>query len=205
MRQSFAEQTQNRPHRPILEKALQLLAQQRLIQHRREQQTLARTAIDCGCGAGNESAYLLANDYRVDAFDADITATQICAKRFIDQPQYSICQNSFENYIYPKASLIVALYSLFFCPEAYLEATFHKMTAALPIGGLLVINLLGKKDQWLSTYPEKFVGFEYCQIEKLFQDQFNIVFHEEFLGEHPLGDGTLKYWNTHMLILQKKI
>ena len=42
---SFIELTQDIPHKPILEKALSCL------------DSLPLVAIDCGCGAGNESAF----------------------------------------------------------------------------------------------------------------------------------------------------
>lgn len=66
MKSSFAELTQNLPHRPILDKALSYF------------DDLPKIAIDCGCGAGNESAFLLQQNFIVHAFDSCPQAREIC-------------------------------------------------------------------------------------------------------------------------------
>ena len=66
MNTSFAELTQNLSHRPILDKALSYF------------DDLAKIAIDCGCGAGNESAFLLQQNFIVHAFDPSVQARDIC-------------------------------------------------------------------------------------------------------------------------------
>lgn len=194
---SFAQLTQEQPHRPILEKAVSYL-------NSGNNRNELLTAIDCGCGAGNESAYLLKQGFRVYAFDNDLEAVNICQNRFKYDRQLQISQTSFEKYVYPKSHLVIALYSLFFCPAKYLMQVIHSITECLNPNGLLVMNLLGHQDQWFKDRPDKFSAFTTAQILDLFQPQYNICLHEVFEGEQPLANGTHKFWHTHMLILQKK-
>ncbi|WP_430641637.1 hypothetical protein [Acinetobacter amyesii] len=76
MTKSFAELTQNLPHRPILEKALSYF------------ENLPKIAIDCGCGAGNESSFLLRHNFKVYAFDPSVDAKNICLIKFKDNKNF---------------------------------------------------------------------------------------------------------------------
>ncbi len=62
MNEKFIQLSKELKHRPILEKALGYFP------------NLPLVAIDCGCGAGNESAYLLSKGFNVHAFDISIDA-----------------------------------------------------------------------------------------------------------------------------------
>ena len=130
MSQIFAELTQDQSHRPILEYALQYV-----------DATLPRVAIDCGCGAGNEAAFLLKHDYRVYAFDPSEAAQRVCQYRFKNHPKFFLSNHVFENYPFPSASIIIALFSLFFCAPNQIDHVLAKMKHALPQGGILLIQL----------------------------------------------------------------
>ncbi|HCG3503234.1 TPA: SAM-dependent methyltransferase, partial [Acinetobacter baumannii] len=56
MNEKLIQLSKELKHRPILEKALGYFP------------NLPLVAIDCGCGAGNESAYLLSKGFNVHAF-----------------------------------------------------------------------------------------------------------------------------------------
>lgn len=66
MNEKFIQLSKELKHRPILEKALGYF------------RNLPLVAIDCGCGAGNESAYLLSKGFNVHAFDISIDAQKVC-------------------------------------------------------------------------------------------------------------------------------
>lgn len=193
MVKSFAELTQGQPHRPIVEKALSHFDH------------LPKIAIDCGCGAGNESSFLLENDFKVYAFDPSIEAKNICLNRFKGNNNFLFSDETFEDYCFPEASLIIALFSLFFCSAHSLDHVLDKMTNSLDRQGILLIQLLGKDDAWVIDHPETFVGFEQEELQHLFNKEFDIVFIDELKGNKPLANGTLKFWNIHTLILRKKI
>ncbi|NUF37044.1 methyltransferase domain-containing protein, partial [Acinetobacter lactucae] len=179
-------------HRPILEKALGYFP------------NLPLVAIDCGCGAGNESAYLLSKGFNVHAFDIASDAQKICAERFKDDSKFIFYHESFEYFNFPSASLIIASSSLFFCEPSYFYRVIKRIKNALPKDGILVVDLLGTQDEWVIKEPKKFIGFTYPYIEDLFLHEFNFLFHKEINEKLPLLSGYIKAWNLHMLILQKK-
>lgn len=163
MTKSFAELTQDLPHRPILEKALSYF------------ENLPKIAIDCGCGAGNESSFLLRHDFKVYAFDPSVEAKNICLSKFNDNKNFVFSNQAFEDYSFPKASLIIALFSLFFCSADSLENVLKKMQESLREQGILLIQLLGKEDEWVNNFSEKFIGFEQREL-KFFLMRTSILF-----------------------------
>lgn len=192
MTKSFAELTKDLPHRPIVEKALFHFGK------------LPKIAIDCGCGAGNESSFLLNNNFKVYAFDPSVEAKNICLDRFKDNKNFVFSNQTFEDYSFPKANLIIALFSLFFCSIDALENVLKKIKDSLSQEGILLIQLLGKDDAWVTNFPEKFIGFESEELKKKFDGDFEIIFIDELKDDKPLANGTLKFWNVHTLILKKK-
>ncbi|WP_151742639.1 MULTISPECIES: class I SAM-dependent methyltransferase [unclassified Acinetobacter] len=192
MSKIFAELTQDQSHRPILEYALQYV-----------DATLPRVAIDCGCGAGNEAAFLLKHDYRVYAFDPSEAAQRVCQYRFKNHPKFFFSNHVFENYPFPSASIIIALFSLFFCAPNQIDHVLAKMKHALPQGGILLIQLLGQDDAWLLQRPQTMQGFNRQQIEQLFIEDYEILLNQETRTEHPNAHGKIKFWNFHTLILKK--
>ncbi|CAI3155087.1 tRNA (cmo5U34)-methyltransferase [Acinetobacter oleivorans] len=192
MNEKFIQLSKELKHRPILEKALVHFSNLPLI------------AIDCGCGAGNESAYLLSKGFNVHAFDISIDAQKVCAERFKDESRFSFYHESFEDFNFPSASLIIASSSLFFCDPSYFDRVIKRIINALSEGGILVVDLLGTQDEWVIREPTKFIGFTYQDIVDLFLYDFNLLFHKEMNENLPLLNGFIKSWHLHMLILQKK-
>lgn len=188
---SFIELTQDIPHKPILEKALSCL------------DSLPLVAIDCGCGAGNESAFLLNRGFLVHAFDPSIEAATVCSAKFRQDEKFILSTATFEKFNFPKASLIIALLSLIFCDPESLEDVLDKIIHALPKGGVFLADLLGKEDAWLGSHPEKFIGFDKQQIQSMFSKNFDFLFFNEIKGERRLANGTSKFWHVYTLILKK--
>lgn len=192
MNEKFIQLSRELKHRPILEKALGYFPNLPLI------------AIDCGSGAGNESAYLLSNGFNVYAFDISIEAQKFCAERFKDDSKFIFYHESFEDFNFPSASLIIASSSLFFCDPSYFDRVIKRIINALPEGGILVVDLLGTQDEWVIREPKKFIGFTYQDIVDLFLYDFNLLFHKKMNENLPLLNGYIKSWHLHMMILQKK-
>lgn len=192
MKKSFAQLTQNLSHRPIVEMALKHLGK------------LPKIAIDCGCGAGSESSFLLNQNFTVYAFDPCIEAKNICLERLRENNNFFFSNEIFENYKFPQSSLIIVLYSLFFCSSHVLNDVLKRMKNALNTEGILLLQFLGKDDAWAIDCPEKFLGFEKKQLEDMFSEDFDMLFIDELKGNKPLANGSLKFWNIYTLILKKK-
>ena len=192
MKITCAEATKNGLHRPILEQAINHM------------QNLPLTAIDCGCGAGNESNYLLNNGFSVTAFDCLEKSKQLCSERFQNHPRFSFYQTTFEYFCFPKASLVVALFSLFFCQPSQLTRVLSNIKDALPKDGIFLLQLLGTHDAWVKHTPQRFKGFSKQTLETLFKQDYEILFYEEEQAPKPLANGDIKNWHLHTLILKKR-
>ena len=79
------------------------------------------------------------------------------------------------------------------------------MKTSLCDQGILLIQLLGKADTWVIDHPEKFKGFDQCELRALFEEDFEIINLEELKENKRLANGSTKFWNLHTLILKKKI
>lgn len=112
--------------------------------------TGAGTAIDCGCGAGSNIAHLRAEDYTVHAFDIDEEAISLCSERFANDSHVHLYLDSFGSFNYPKADLVVADASLFFCPAVEFEAFIEKLFRALQPKGVFCGAFLGARDSMAS-------------------------------------------------------
>ncbi|MBL4740919.1 MAG: hypothetical protein JKY12_07980 [Sneathiella sp.] len=80
----YFEATSNRETREDLKLAVKLVGEPKI-------------AIDCGCGAGSDVAYLRANGFLVHAFDIEQDAIIRCQKRFGNDDTVQLTQASFST------------------------------------------------------------------------------------------------------------
>jgi len=106
----------------------------------------SRVAIDCGCGAGSDIAFLRSKGFIVHAFDREQESIARCQKRFGDDKDVLLSQATFTTFEYPRASLIMADASLYFCPEDEFHLAWRKITASLLPGGIFIGSFLGPED-----------------------------------------------------------
>ncbi|NRA15442.1 MAG: class I SAM-dependent methyltransferase [Oceanospirillaceae bacterium] len=100
----YYDRAQQQGHRPLLEWAASL------------NQSECLTAVDCGCGTGNDTAFLVSKGYRVQAFDISAESINRCRDRFEPLSDVELHQCGFEDFSYPRSGVLVAHSSLFFCP-----------------------------------------------------------------------------------------
>jgi len=67
-----------------------------------------RVAIDCGCGAGRDTAFLREKGFHVHAFNVEAEAIRRCRVRFAEDEGVELRQASFESFDYPRADLVSA-------------------------------------------------------------------------------------------------
>ena len=107
-------------------------------------------AIDCGCGAGANIGHLISAGFEVCAFDVQKEAVSLCDERYASNSLVSLSVSSFGSYVYPKASLIVADASLFFCPAGEFDQFMEKVQKSLQPDGVFYGSFLGARDSMAS-------------------------------------------------------
>jgi SAM-dependent methyltransferase len=165
-------------------------------------------AIDCGCGAGRDIAYLLANGYIVHAFDIESDSILRCKKRFEGKDNVFLSQDSFNSFSYPLASLILADASLFFCPEGEFDEVWSKIYKSLSPGGIFVGSFLGPNDTMVDPgyrkelfWPDVLV-FEEVQLRPMF-NRFEIMSWTEHNIDGKTAQGKLHHWHIFSIIAKK--
>jgi len=169
-----------------------------------------KIAIDCGCGAGGDIAYLLTNGFVVHAFDIESESIVRCRERFTDEDSVFLSQDGFNTFLYPPASLILADASLFFCPEDEFNEVWCKINKSLTPGGIFVGSFLGPKDTMADSnyrkdtlWPDVLV-FTEGQLRPKFND-FDIVSWTEHELDGKTTQGASHHWHIYSLIAKKNL
>lgn len=168
-----------------------------------------KIAIDCGCGAGSDIAFLRSNDFLVYAFDIEEEAIFRCTDRFSNDDRVILSQSSFNAFSYPNASLIVADSSLFFCPEFEFSEVWYKMTESLVINGVFSVSFLGPEDTMAGPQYDKEAYWPDVlilskeQIEKLFTG-FKVESFTEHKSSGKAPDGKPHKWHIFSVVAVKK-
>jgi len=168
-----------------------------------------KIAIDCGCGAGSDIAFLRANGFQVHAFDVEPEAIQRCEKRFIDDQKVSLTQCSFEAFVYPSASLVVADSSLCFCPEEKFDVVWQKIIDSILPEGVFAGSFVGCDDTMAGPnyqkddfWPDVYVTTE-GKIKRWFKD-FSIESFTEHKSSGSGFDGEAQSWHRYMVVAVKE-
>ncbi|MBD3671005.1 MAG: class I SAM-dependent methyltransferase [Gammaproteobacteria bacterium] len=167
-----------------------------------------KVAIDCGCGAGSDIAFLRANDFTVHAFDIEEEAIIRCASRFERDENVFLSRSSFLDYSYPSASLIVADASLFFCRENEFSEIWSKMNQALLPCGVISVSFLGPDDTMAGPLYDKekywphVLALTKGQVESLFLD-YKIESFTEHTTSGTGPDGKPHHWHIFSVVAVK--
>ncbi|RHW74639.1 methyltransferase domain-containing protein [Colwellia sp. RSH04] len=168
----------------------------------------SKTAIDCGCGAGSDIAYLRSKDFTVYAFDIEKESISRCSERFKDDDNVLLSTDSFSTFNYPDASLVVADASLFFCFEKDFESVWEKITNSLIKDGIFCGSFLGPKDTMAGPdydkeafWSDTLVMNEAKIREKL--KSYEILKWSEHDLSGETSDGKPHHWHIFSLVARK--
>lgn len=168
-----------------------------------------RIAIDCGCGAGSDIAFLRANGFTVHAFDIEQESVERCRRRFGGDDEVRVSQGSFSTFDYPRASLVVADASLFFCPEDEFEHVWASIKESLLLNGVFVGSFLGPEDTMAGPaydrsafWPNVFVVNE--EDLKSHLEPFELVSFMEHKREGTAPGGGHHQWHIFSVVARKK-
>jgi SAM-dependent methyltransferase len=132
-------------------------------------------AVDLGCGAGIDTLAMLTRGWRVFATDAEEEAIARLLARVPAElePRLSTQVSPMEEVQLPRADLLLASFSLFFCDPDRFPDVWRRIGASLRDGGRFVGQLLGERDTWapeddISSFsvPEARAIFDGWSIER---------------------------------------
>ncbi len=195
--QPYYEKTRNRPSDPVLD-----FAQSRVCPD------LPRIAIDCGCGAGRNAEFLRGCGFEVHGFDPDPEAIQICSTRFGGDAEAHFSCDSFFSFDYPQASLVVAAFSLFFCPADEFAPSWDKIVASIVPGGVFYGTFLGPNDTWAKNagtinQNRGVISHTFEEVQSLFSGfEIEGIDTRDFDGTTAVGNE--KHWHTYSVIARRK-
>ncbi|MCM0148639.1 class I SAM-dependent methyltransferase [Photobacterium galatheae] len=167
-------------------------------------QLRGKVAVDCGCGRGRDTFFLLENQYRVYAFDNHLESLRQLSTHPLaaSNPLLDLQHCSFSEYRFPKAHLVNASASLFFCPRQDFYAVWQKIVQCLYPGGLFCGHFLGMNGDE-TDYSEQVMTLSRQELERLFS-QFYVVSWQQRHEVSSRLTGTKHQWHIHTFIAMKK-
>ncbi|WP_025822142.1 class I SAM-dependent methyltransferase [Shewanella marina] len=166
-----------------------------------------KVAVDCGCGAGSDIAYLSENGFRVHAFDINEESVRLCSERFSKVKNVFLSHESFSSFEYPKSTLIVADASLFFCPPEEFYGVWRSISESLNPEGVFCGSFLGQNDTMAGpnydrkAFWEHVLVFTEAAVRALFSE-FEIL---KFVEHNVSGEiqGIPQQWHIYSVVAKK--
>jgi SAM-dependent methyltransferase len=157
------------------------------------------TAIDLGCGAGVDTAAMLAAGWTVFATDAQPEAIARTRRRAPEGARLTTVLSPMEEVQLPPADLVWASYSLYFCDPERFPGLWERVREAVRRGGRFAGQFLGDRDTWASERDMPW--FDRCGVEALF-DGWEV---ERFEVEDEDGEAWAvpKHWHVFHVVARK--
>ena len=157
------------------------------------------SAIDLGCGSGNETVYMIKNGIKVLAIDRQLNQDFILNRLSDSEKQLiSFKESSFEDVELPRTNLLTAFFSIPFCNPDNFDELWNKIYNSIEDNGYFVGQLFGDRDAWnvvdsINTFP----------IDKVkeYLKKFKIIKLEEV---EYVRESDNKKWHFYDIIAQKK-
>lgn len=161
-------------------------------------------AIELGCGAGNDTVYLIKNNWNVLAIDREDVEERISNRLNPKEIEmFRFQRQNFETLELEKTNLIIANYCLPFCNKDKFEELWNKIKMSILDKGYFIGNFFGINDSWNNSKSEMiFLSRE--QVMELFED-FEIIIFKEIEKDALTGLGKMKHWHIFDVIAKKRI
>ena len=169
----------------------------RFFQNKYNEKMLGNTVLDLGCGAGNDTEFLLEKGYKVIAVDNQKDVKDVLNSKKINEEKVDIIIGDFSKIKLPNADLIYANMSLFYIKEKY-ETFIRKLLEKVNNNGFFVANFLGPEDEWRDSKST----IEKESLLKIFTDfEMKYFSEEKYYKDTALGKN--KFWHVYTIIGQK--
>lgn len=168
----------------------------------------ARTALDLGCGLGQETALLLERGWRVTACDASaqmLESTLSRAGAAESAGRLTLIHAPFDRIMFDADSfdLIHAGFSLPFCPARHFPRLWQSLVRALRPGGVFVGQFFGPDDQFVRTSPPGDMSVHAADDLGPLLGGFDLLHHDEVNRPGETAAGSPKHWHVHHVIARK--
>ena len=157
-----------------------------------------KNAIDMGCGAGNDTVFLLEKGFEVTAIDSEPQVKEVLSRRAENQQNLNVVIDDFSKVKLLKADLINANYSLFFVKKDFNEM-LKNVLKSINKNGYFVGNFLGKEDDWNKSKTT----LDKDELLNYFS-KFKIVYYSEEKYYKDTLTKKNKFWHVYNIIAQKK-
>ena len=160
-------------------------------------------AIDLGCGSGNDTIYLIQNNWSVLGIDKENVEEIIRERLSQDKQKYfQFKKQKLEDLKIPNTDLIIANFSLSFCTKEYFKLMWQKIVESINLNGYFVGTILGINDSWNKECRDMSF-FDKEDVKRLF-NKFKIIRFEEIENDKPTALGEEKHWHFYSIIAQKE-
>lgn len=162
--------------------------------------------VDIGAGYLNETRYLLQKGYAVTAIDKNPLPEEL---KDLVTPNLLYTQCDFNTYNFEPSSIdfLIALHSLFFVDPKNFDSFFIKLLESLKPNGVIVGDILGLHDSWLTAAkrPMTFITQDkIIELIKMTTVSYDIISLQDKEWNGAQYDGTLKHWHTIEFIIKRK-
>lgn len=158
------------------------------------------SAIDLGCGSGNETVYMVKNGIKVLAIDRQLNQDFILNRLSDSEKQLiSFKESSFEDVELPKTKLLTAFFSIPFCNPNNFDELWTKIYNSIEDNGYFVGQLFGDRDAW--NVVESINKFSIDKVKEYLKN-YNIIKLEEI---EYVRESDNKKWHFYDIIAQKKV
>lgn len=163
-----------------------------------------QVAVDCGCGTGRDTLYLLEKGYQVYAFDKDLQSLEKLAQHPLatSSPKLDVKLSTFDEYPFPKAHLINASACLFYSSRNEFTILWQNINDTLLNNGIFCGHFLGS-DELNNNENANILTHDKDELERLLTSFYIISWKEKRELSAQLT-GNPRYWHVHTIIAMKK-
>ena len=156
------------------------------------------TAIDLGCGAGNDTEFLVSKGFKVTAIDNNEQVKNILESRNLNSENLNIIIDDFSKIDLPKTDLVNSHFSMHYVKENFDSFMKNLLQNVINPKGIFIGNFLGKEDDW----KESNTTVEKEKILEYFKD-FNIFYFSEEKYYQDATSKKNKFWHVYTIIAKK--